>query len=173
MSNFKLTGLKIDKINNYVLKAYNKGYSNKDRILIDVEEIENGFNNILVSMGGYNIFSICDCFFPFSVDAITDSIQNNRIEKVHFVQGFNNEKDTSKDEKVMYLYDVKNEKDTVCIFGNDNFKLGVNKKYLDYVNIENCEFFGSGLKKPLKVFCRHELVSIILPINPAAGNWER
>ena len=47
------------------------------------------------------------------------------------------------------------------------------KKYLDYVNIENCEFFGCGLKKPLKVFCRHELVSIILPINPACGNWER
>lgn len=173
MSNFKLTGLKIDKINNYVLKAYNKGASNKDRIFIDVEEIENGYDNILVSIDGHNIFSFSDCFFPFSVDAITNPIQNNRIEKINITSTFNNEKNTSNDEKVMYLYDVKIEKDTVCIFGNDNFKLGINKKYLDYVNIDNCEFFGSGLKKPLKVFCRHELVTIILPINPGCGNWER
>lgn len=167
-----LMGLNMEKINAAVLKQFMKADKNKDKLMIDELITENGFNRILLSFAGHNLFNITSCFFPFDLNEITASYQSNKIENTNLKSILSSAQDVGDFSQVRFLYEKKTDSITVCVFGNDNFKVGVNKDYLKFINIDNCIFYGAGTKAPLKVYCREEFVAMILQINPSSGCWD-
>ena len=50
------------------------------------------------------------------------------------------------------------------ILGNDNFDIAIDKKYFDYVNINNATFFAKSPTEPLYITRGEEIDGIILPV---------
>ena len=159
------------KLNNEILKAYNKGDKNRESIIIGVHEKENNFNDILISFGGHNLYIIPSCFFPFDVNAITEGYLKNNISLNNNLYKCIESENITDYQTVNYDYtkyfDKAGKKLECSIFKCDDFKIGVNAAFLKYFNLDNCTLKAKSRKAPLMIFdkCTDNLLALVLPIN--------
>lgn len=164
------------KLNSEILKAYSKGEKNKDKIFIGVKENENSFKDFYISFGGYNLYIVPGCFFPFDIDALSEEYLRNNIS-------VNNNLCTIADKENLEEYTTVNfeynkpitnghgKKIDCSIFRNDNFKIGVNNDFLKYFDLDSCTLKAKNPKSLLMVFdCYDKLLGLILPINFGQDN---
>lgn len=156
-------GLKVDKLNNLILKAFLKDNKNKDTIMIGCQE-----KNFALCLNGYAVYFGFKPFFPFDFDLLTSG---------HF-KGFKEQKslfnllkpeNLENAQKVKYLHEFKIDKKQVSVFGCDDFEMYVDNALLNYIDVDKLSFRSQGKNAPLVCYSESEVLAIILPINVKKG----
>lgn len=175
---YDFLGINLKKINNDVLKAFHKGERNKTQIIFaeHKKNSEDKTGDVLICFDGHCLFRFFEKFFPFNIDYMVEYGSRNNFS-LNIGDGIYNTLENANDEiEVKKIAQIAIDKTDIVIFSDEtrNLKIGVNKKYLDYVNFENCRFFASAINAPLVIQGNneHEKIGLILPIKPVSGNWD-
>lgn len=172
---FNLMGVNIEKVNNEIIKCFNKGDKYKGKLMIEsLMSTDDKLTGLAVN--GHVLLVTYKSFLPFDLEALSKNCSRTLEHSIHGLDGiYKSAKEDNEDfQKINILYDTKQDNTNVTVLGNENIKVGVNKDYLKFFNLDNCEIYGTNrsLSAAIKLYDRGEFIGLIMPIKPHKNTWD-